>query len=545
MIVFLLFSVVGCSRIQTAHTVKINSQYTPYMESLLYLDNGKIDLAIDEAIKSAKIARTPDILIYIAKLKAYKDKNAAANIALFAYKRNPLNKKVVEFILSGDLPIGTQQKIEIANRFLRHTSDNAVRVELAKIYISDSRYKKAVLTLSKADASNPKVMLQKGIVYLKLGLSRKGENLLEKVYKLHPANINLGLFLATLNERQGNLKKAIRFYKSAVKYAPKAYSIYYKIAKDLAKIGRNEESLAFYKRVLSHNTSMNEEALFSSGMIYFEMHDFDHAEKYLSNYLKSNVNDYRAVYYLALTKIGLGKLRSAYKLLSTINAGTDFYAAAIARMADIYNRLYMHKRALALTSKALILKPHNVGLLMLKAYSLTLTKNYKQSLSEYGKILKITKDDERKYNVYVTMADIKLNHTKNLDGAISDLKKAISIFPGDSEAMNYLGYIYIDKNINISEGIELVKKALKIDPSNSYYQDSLGWGYYKLHKYKKAVFFLKKASANGDPTILKHLGIVYERLKDYRHAENSLIKSFKQKDDSDVYRMLIKLKHLK
>ncbi len=546
LIIFLLLSVAGCSRNRTTHAINVPNQYAPYMKSLLYLNNGKIDLAIKEAIKSAQIARTPDILIYIARLKAYKNKFAAANIAQFVYKRNPLNKKVVDFILSSGLPIGSREKIAIANKFLRHSpDDNAVRIELSKIYISKGMYNKALLTLLKADGANPKIMLQKGIAYLKLGFNRKGKTLLEKVYKLRPANINLGLFLATLNERRGDLKKAIQLYKSVVKYAPAAYSIYYKIAEDLEKIGKNKEALTFYKKVIFNNSRMKNEALLSSGMIYFKMRNFAYSEEYLSNYLKANKSDYGAVYYLALSKIGLGKLKSAYRLLQTINAGTNFYIPAIASMADIYNRLDMHRKSLALIDKALMLKSNNIGLMMLKAHSLTLIKNYKQSLSEYGKILKITRNSENGYNVYVAMADIKLNHTDNLNGAIGDLKKAISIFPNDSEAMNYLGYVYIDKNINISKGIELIKKALKINPANLYFQDSLGWGYYKLHKYKKALFFLKKAGRSGDPTILKHLGIVYERLKEYKLAKSSLTKSFKQKNDNEVYKLLIKLEQPK
>lgn len=58
--------------------------------------------------------------------------------------------------------------------------------------------------------------------------------------------------------------------------------------------------------------------------------------------------------------------------------------------------------------------------------------------------------------------------------------------------LNYLGYMLIDHDINIKEGVELVEKALEKDPQNVYYLDSLAWGYYKQKEYKKALETIEK-----------------------------------------------------
>lgn len=51
---------------------------------------------------------------------------------------------------------------------------------------------------------------------------------------------------------------------------------------------------------------------------------------------------------------------------------------------------------------------------------------------------------------------------------------------------NYLAYILIDFNINVSKGVTLVKKALVQEPNNLAYIDTLAWGQYKLKNCKEA-----------------------------------------------------------
>ncbi len=46
--------------------------------------------------------------------------------------------------------------------------------------------------------------------------------------------------------------------------------------------------------------------------------------------------------------------------------------------------------------------------------------------------------------------------------------------------LNYLGYLMIEHNIQIPEGMAYVKRALAKQPESPYYLDSLAWGHYKL-----------------------------------------------------------------
>jgi len=80
--------------------------------------------------------------------------------------------------------------------------------------------------------------------------------------------------------------------------------------------------------------------------------------------------------------------------------------------------------------------------------------------------------------------------------------------------LNYLGYTWIDKGINLKRGTEMIRKALDLRPTDGYIADSLGWAHYRLGEYQKSVKEMERAVAlrPEDPVINDHLGDVYWRV---------------------------------
>lgn len=74
----------------------------------------------------------------------------------------------------------------------------------------------------------------------------------------------------------------------------------------------------------------------------------------------------------------------------------------------------------------------------------------------------------------------------NLKQGIFQLKKEEKTPPTFPEYLNFLGYLMIDYNLGVKEGIEYVQEALKHNPTSYEFLDSLAWGYYKLGDCKKA-----------------------------------------------------------
>ena len=101
-----------------------------------------------------------------------------------------------------------------------------------------------------------------------------------------------------------------------------------------------------------------------------------------------------------------------------------------------------------------------------------------------------------------------------------DLKRAVEIAPEEPTALNYLGYSWAERGLNLEEAFELIEKAVSLQPNSGAIIDSLGWAHYQLGDYAQAVGHLEQAAALApdDSTVTEHLGDVYWRLGREREA---------------------------
>jgi Tfp pilus assembly protein PilF len=117
---------------------------------------------------------------------------------------------------------------------------------------------------------------------------------------------------------------------------------------------------------------------------------------------------------------------------------------------------------------------------------------------------------------------------KMKDKVIEELKKSIEINPVYHEALNYLGYLYVEEDKDLDQAEAMIRKALEMQPDNGAYIDSLGWLYFKRGKLQEAVKELQRASSLlEDPVIYDHLGDAYFKLDDCENAKASWQKSLK------------------
>lgn len=109
---------------------------------------------------------------------------------------------------------------------------------------------------------------------------------------------------------------------------------------------------------------------------------------------------------------------------------------------------------------------------------------------------------------------IAYERLKKWDLAEPNFRKALALYPDQPQVLNYLGYSWVDMNINLEEGLEMIRKAVDLRPDDGYIVDSLGWAYYRLGRYDDAVSELERATdlRASDATINDHLGDAYWRV---------------------------------
>ncbi|TGL17040.1 tetratricopeptide repeat protein [Leptospira yanagawae] len=141
---------------------------------------------------------------------------------------------------------------------------------------------------------------------------------------------------------------------------------------------------------------------------------------------------------------------------------------------------------------------------------------YQESVKDYSQAIQMDPNNPNFY-FYRASAYDKL---KQFEETESDLKKTISLNPNASNAMNYLGYLYAEKDKHPEEANSLLNKAISLEPDNPAYQDSLGWVYYRKKEFNLALLHLNFAASLAlergfeDPVIYEHLGDVYLAKKD-------------------------------
>ena len=111
------------------------------------------------------------------------------------------------------------------------------------------------------------------------------------------------------------------------------------------------------------------------------------------------------------------------------------------------------------------------------------------------------------------MRGAMFEHEKNFDAAEAQFRKILQRDPNSPGALNYLGYMFADRNIRLEEAQQMISKALELDPGNGAYLDSLGWVHFRLNKLDMAADELRQAvlKSGNDATVHDHLAEVYAK----------------------------------
>ncbi|MFN0103473.1 MAG: tetratricopeptide repeat protein [Bryobacteraceae bacterium] len=146
-----------------------------------------------------------------------------------------------------------------------------------------------------------------------------------------------------------------------------------------------------------------------------------------------------------------------------------------------------------------------------------------RNYAEMGKSLdaaeNLAKSDEEREGVWFSRGSM-LERQKKFDDAEKEFRRVLERNPNNAAALNYLGYMFADRNVKLAEAEKMIRKALEQEPGNGAFLDSLGWAQYRLGKYAEAEASLKQATEKvpRDSTIQDHLGDVYLKMGRLKEA---------------------------
>ena len=92
---------------------------------------------------------------------------------------------------------------------------------------------------------------------------------------------------------------------------------------------------------------------------------------------------------------------------------------------------------------------------------------------------------------------IVLERAKRWPEAENDFLRALEFEPDQPYVLNYLGYSWVDQGVHLKRALDMIHNAVRRRPNDGYIIDSLGWVYFRLGNYKKAVLELSAPSRSG------------------------------------------------
>ena len=285
-------------------------------------------------------------------------------------------------------------------------------------------------------------------------------------------------------------------------------------------------------------------ALVEPSLGYFTRRgEFVEAEAFLRLAQLIDPQNDKAKVWLATLLEPQGREDEARNLFKQIDLGSPYKVDADMALANYHFRKEEDDKALAILEKSYAENPID-GIRESLALARRIREDYAAALPIYDELIaERTAEEIKEDTSLLYYRGICYERIGQWDKAVVDFKRVLSYEPEHADALNYLGYTWVDRGENLHEAFEMIRTAARLEPRSGAITDSLGWAHYKLGEYNIAKKHLEKAVelSPSSATIVDHLGDVYWKLGRKREAGYQWERAL-EFDPTDKERINIKLK---
>ena len=252
------------------------------------------------------------------------------------------------------------------------------------------------------------------------------------------------------------------------------------------------------------------------GLIYLRQGRVDESITELNLIVTAWPKDYKSRYYLATAYEERGDNDKALEQFRLIDQNSKYYQNAQMHIVHLLILKEKFDDALKTLEKLMALDPDNTDLYLMLAAVYEAQEKYDQAINAVKEGIK---RDEKNVSLRFRLG-VLLDKAGQKEACLQEMRQLLEIDPDNADALNYIGYTYAEQGVRLDEALFLIQKALKLKPDSGYIIDSLGWVYFQMGQYEKALRTLLKAVTltGEDPTIYEHLGDASLKLEKYKKA---------------------------
>ncbi len=207
----------------------------------------------------------------------------------------------------------------------------------------------------------------------------------------------------------------------------------------------------------------------------------------------------------------LGLIKEANKYYEQIPEESGSYFIAQIKRIENLNNLQEYDKAEQSLRHLLTIYPNNTQLLNDLGDIMANQNKHDEAIKIYLKAIENIKDVKSdSWPIFYALA-VSYHRSDQKDLAERYMLKALELSNRNANVLNYLGYMWLDAGRNVDQAIQMIVEAYKQYPYEGHIIDSLGWAYYRIGNYEKAIEYLEQAADmnSGNAVINDHLGDAY------------------------------------
>ena len=389
--------------------------------------------------------------------------------------------------------------------------------------------------------SQPYIQYRYGTLLAEAFRYSEAEVALRAAIELDPGFVEPALELANIYVETGRTEDAIPVLEGALSATPDNLSLLAALAQVYLETGHLDEGI----RVLEDRKSrgpLPREAEILLGRLYYEAKDYGEAAAIFGVLFERENKSPELARILGEVSLKAGDAEKSAGYFDTAIAldrsdyrsyiGKFFAASRNFNAEGTVIELDEKERAALLDTAASLVKGYDfdgnyvVGISYLSVDSLRTAEMF---------LLRANELKQKDEGTLLNLASV-YEKLKRYEDAERHLAVLHELKPNDPTVCNFYGYLLAEMDKDLEQAEKLVLEAVDGDPENGYYLDSLGWVYYQMGDYARAVVELEKASRRvpDDPVILEHLGDAYRALRRFADAKAAYERSIALQDANSV-----------